>query len=136
MTDEAAGDTQVSDQALARAPYTAGEVDAAVRRLLQPGCLAHAEQIVAHAAPSLQAVLAQALRSGGWFSEAHETQVAAVAQIEDEHERTRAVSALLEEETHLGMLVGVAVGFELAHQLELARQRGHVPDTTAEDGLS
>ena len=45
------------------------------------------------------------------------------------NERIRAVRTLLAEETRLGMLVGVAVGFELAREL------GEMPETptTQED---
>jgi len=38
--------------------------------------------------------------------------------VEDQQERTTAVRVLLAEETRLGMLVGVAVGLELARELE------------------
>ncbi len=111
-------------------PYTAAEVDAAVQALRDPARLVHAQEIVTHAAPSLQGILAQALQEGGWFSQAHEQQVAqAVAQV-DEIERSRAVSTLVAEETRLGMLVGVAVGFELAHQLRSSRDgEGQTPQS-------
>ncbi len=46
-------------------------------------------------------------------------------------ERVRAVQTMLAEETRLGMLVGVAVGFELAR--ELAREPGAGSQTTLED---
>jgi len=102
--------------------YTAAEVDAAVQVLGDPARMAHAQEVVTHAAPSLQHILVDALAQGGWFSEAHDQQVSQAACLSDEHERLRAVSALLAEETRLGMLVGVAVGFELAHQLQQARE--------------
>ena len=38
---------------------------------------------------------------------------------EEEGERTAALRTLLAEETRVGMLVGVAVGWELARELEL-----------------
>src|SRR5204863_3398145 len=47
--------------------YTAEEVDVAVARLNEPGRLRHAEEVVTHAAPSLQRVLDEALHEGGFF---------------------------------------------------------------------
>jgi hypothetical protein len=98
--------------------YTAEEVDAAVARLSEPGRLRHAEEVVTHAAPSLQRVLNEALHEGGFFGEAHEAQVAGAVAEADEAERARRVSTLVAEETRLGMLIGVAVGFALAHELQ------------------
>lgn len=98
--------------------YTAEEVDAAVAALSDPGRLEHAQEIVTHAAPGLQRVLTAALHEGGWFGQAHEAQLAAVVGEQEGEARMRAVRTLLAEETRLGMLVGVAVGFELARELE------------------
>jgi hypothetical protein len=98
--------------------YTAEEVDAAVARLSEPGRLRHAEEVVTHAAPSLQRVLNQALDEGGFFGEAHEGAVAAAASEPDAAERAVRVRTLLADETRLGMLIGVAVGFALAHELQ------------------
>jgi hypothetical protein len=97
--------------------YTAEEVDAAVARLTEPGRLKHAQEVVTHAAPSLQRVLNEALDDGGFFGEAHEGEVSKAVREADEAERARRVRTLVAEETRLGMLVGVAVGFELAHEL-------------------
>jgi hypothetical protein len=97
--------------------YTAEEVDAAVAALSVEGRFGHAQEIVTHAAPGLQRVLTQALHDGGWFGTAHEAQVVQAAGAADEEERRRAVRTLVAEETRLGMLVGVAVGLELAHEL-------------------
>jgi hypothetical protein len=44
--------------------------------------------------------------------------VRAAAEPEDPGERARAVATLVAEETRVGMLVGVAVGYELAHELQ------------------
>ena len=41
---------------------------------------------------------------------------------EDPAERARAVATLVAEETRVGMLVGVAVGYELARQLQRPAQ--------------
>jgi hypothetical protein len=101
--------------------YTAEEVDAAVGALAQPERFGHAQEIVTHAAPGLQRVLGQALQQGGWFGEAHHAQLAQTAAIEDPSERLQAIQALVAEETRLGMLVGVSVGFELARELAARR---------------
>jgi hypothetical protein len=99
--------------------FTAEQVDAAVEALTaEPDRFSHAQDVVTHAAPGLQRILDEALHSGGWFSEAHDGQVARVAAVEDATERTGAVRTLLAEETRLGMLVGVAVGLELARELD------------------
>ena len=98
--------------------YTADEVDAAVARLSEPGRLRHAEEVVTHAAPSLQRVLNEALHEGGFFGEAHEGQIVGIIQEPDDVERARRVRTLIAEETRLGMLIGVAVGFALAHELQ------------------
>ena len=101
--------------------YTAEEVDRAVEALSDADRFAHAQDIVAHAAPGLQRVLDEALRSGGWFGEALDKQISGAALQEDPSVRLGAVRSLVDEETQLGMLVGVAVGLELAR--ELAAQR-------------
>ena len=97
--------------------YTAEQVDAAVQALGDAARFGHAQEIVTHAAPGLQKVLNEALAEGGWFGSAHEAQVAHAALEDDPDERLRAVRTLVAEETRLGMLVGVAVGLELAEEL-------------------
>ncbi|HEX8158111.1 MAG TPA: hypothetical protein VF526_12070 [Solirubrobacteraceae bacterium] len=101
--------------------YTAAEVDAAVEALCDPDRFGHAQAIVTHAAPGLQRVLGAALEEGGWFDEAHDSQLAKAVAAEDPQERVQLVHALLSEETRLGMLVGVSVGFELARELAARR---------------
>lgn len=101
-----------------RPTYTADQVDAAVEALTRPGALDHAQEVVVHAAPSLQRVLNEALHAGGYFGEAHEQQVRKAVEAEDILERDRALRTLLVEESRLAMLVGVSVGFELARELE------------------
>jgi hypothetical protein len=98
--------------------YTAAEVDAAVAEISDPERIRHAQEVVAHLAPQLQRILAIALEEGGYFGNAHEAQVRRVAGEPDPDERERAVSTMIAEETRLGMLVGVAIGFELAHELQ------------------
>ena len=97
--------------------YTAEEVDAAVAALTDPGRLDHAQEVITHAAPGLQRVLAAALEEGGWFGGAHEDQLRKAVADVDAEARVTAVRVLLAEETRLGMLVGAAVGFELAREL-------------------
>jgi hypothetical protein len=104
--------------------YSAEEVDAAVAALASPERFAHAQEIVTHAAPSLQRVLDEALAEGGWFGGAHEAQVTNAAAADDPQERLRAVRTLVAEETRLGMLVGVAVGLELAQELMRSHDTG------------
>jgi hypothetical protein len=110
--------------------YTAAEVDAALAALVEPGRLAHAQDVVVHAAPALQRVLAEALAEGGWFGEAHDAEVSRIAGEAEQAERAIAVSTLVAEQTRLGMFVGVAVGFELAHELA----RGREPDADEAGG--
>jgi hypothetical protein len=110
------------------AAYTAAEVDAAMQALSEPERLAHAQEVVTHAAPALQRMLADALHAGGWFGSAHDAEVSRVAGEPDPRERVRAVDTLIAEQARLGMFVGVAVGFELAREL----RRAHDGDAGAE----
>jgi hypothetical protein len=97
--------------------YTDAELDAAIAELTEPTRLRDAQDVVMRAAPSLQRVLAAAIAEGGWFDAAHEAAVREAAAEGDAEMRLRAVKTLLAEETRLGMLVGVAVGFELSRTL-------------------
>lgn len=94
------------------------ELAAAVERLSNPDRFREAEAIVSAAAPGLQSVLVTALGSGGWFGESHQAETLKAATIPDEDQRLTAVRSLLTEETHLGMMVGVAVGWALRRELE------------------
>jgi hypothetical protein len=97
--------------------FTDAEVDAALEALSEPERFGAAEGRVSRIAPQLQRILADALHSGGWY-EAHEAEVLKAATTPDDEARLTAVRTLLAEETRLGMLVGVAVGWELARELE------------------
>jgi hypothetical protein len=98
--------------------FTAEQVDAAVATLSSdPERFVHAQEIVTHAAPGLQRVLNEALQAGGWFGEAHEAQITGVAATPEGPERESALRVLIAEETRLSMLVGVAIGLELAREL-------------------
>lgn len=98
--------------------YSDAEIEAAVAALSDAERLRVAQELVARAAPQLQHVLEQALAAGGWFGDAHEQAVRAAAGEEEPARRAQAIGTLVAEETRLGMLVGVAVGFELARTLE------------------
>ena len=100
------------------ARFTDEELQQAIESLLEPGRFRAAEERVARAAPQLQRVLAGALSEGGWFDSSHEESLARAAAKEDLQERITALRTLLAEETRLGMMVGVAVGWELARELE------------------
>lgn len=73
---------------------------------------------MARIAPQLQRILAVALQEGGWFDEAHQSEVLKAATRPDPDERITAVRGLLAEETRIGMMVGVAVGLELAREVD------------------
>jgi hypothetical protein len=100
-----------------RREYTDAEVDAAVAALSDPDRLAQAQRVVELSAPALQQILNQALAEENWFDTAHQQQVLEAAGKADIEERLHAVRLLLAEETRVAMLIGVAVGFELAHEL-------------------
>jgi hypothetical protein len=100
--------------------YSEEQLDAAVEALADAERFRDAERIVAGAAPKLQKVLASALASGGWFGQSQEAEVLKAATTPGEEERVTAVRTLLVEETRMGMMVGVAVGWAL-HE-ELSRQ--------------
>ena len=97
---------------------TDGELEAAIERLADAERFSEAEQIVARAAPQLQKVLAAALAEGGWFGESHNAETLKAATVPDPDERLTAIRALLAEEARMGMMVGVAVGWALAEELQ------------------
>jgi hypothetical protein len=98
--------------------YTDAELDAAIAAITDPQRLHEAQNLVLRTAPALQRALAMALEEGGWFGAGHEQAIREASGGEDAGERLRAVRTLLAEETRLGMLVGVAIGFELARELQ------------------
>ena len=112
--------------------YTDAELDAAIGALQDPDRLRAGQELVMRAAPSLQRVLGAALAEGGWFDSAAAQAVREATGDADPEARVRAVRTLMAEETRLGMLVGVAVGFELARELEGTPGPQH-PDPDQED---
>jgi hypothetical protein len=97
--------------------FSDAEIDAAVRTLSEPGRLEEAQQIVAAAAPQLQGILDEALEAAEWYGSAHRAAVLDAAGKPDVDERLAAVHRLIVEETRVSMMIGVAVGYELAHTL-------------------
>lgn len=95
------------------------QLEAAIAAINDPERLKQAQDLVTRAAPGLQQVLNSALSEGGWFDTAHNAAVREALSHEDPDLRLRAVRTLFAEETRLSMLVGVAVGVELARELGL-----------------
>lgn len=103
---------------------TDAEIDAALEALTDPLRLRRAEERVTAIAPQLQHILGRALEEGGWFDEAHNSQLRKAAATPDADDRLTAVRTLLAEETRIGMLIGVAVGWELARELDREPDEG------------
>jgi hypothetical protein len=101
-----------------RRTYSDDEVDAAIQALSEPGRLEEAQRIVADRAPQLQQILNRALHDSDWFGQAHRQAVRQAVASDDPDERADAVHRLVSEETRITMLVGVAAGLELAHELQ------------------
>jgi hypothetical protein len=97
--------------------YSDEQIDAAIEAISDPAVFRESERHVAQAAPKLQRILAEALGAGGWFGESHESEVLKAATMPDDEARLAAVRTLLAEETRIGMMVGVAVGWALAERL-------------------
>lgn len=100
--------------------YSDAELDAALTAIAAPGRLSDAQDVVLRTVPSLQRLLASVLAGGGWFDSGHAEAVRAAAAAETPSDREREVQTLVAEETRLGMMVGVAIGFELARELNRA----------------
>ena len=97
--------------------HSDAEIDAAIEALSDPRRLEEAQRLVQAKAPQLQRILDQALESADWFGSAHQAEVLRAAGTADPDDRVAAVQMLVAEETRLSMLVGVAVGYELAQML-------------------
>jgi hypothetical protein len=100
------------------------QVEAAVRALSDPERFEGAERLLSAAAPQLQRILVHALNEGGWFGAAHQSEVRSAAAEQDEDTRVARIETLLAEETRMGMLVGVAVGWQLAGELGNPKDTG------------
>jgi hypothetical protein len=101
----------------ARRAYSDAEVEAAIEALADPARLEEAQRLVGANAPGLQRILNEALAAAEWFGSAHQAAVLEAAGKPDVDERLAAVRTLIAEETGVSMLIGVAVGYELAHVL-------------------
>lgn len=98
--------------------YSDAELEAALAALADRDRFREAEALVARAAPQLGQILAEALADGGWFAESHSDEVTKAAGEPDDAARLTAIRTLLAEETRMGMLVGVAIGWALANELQ------------------
>jgi hypothetical protein len=107
---------------VAAPPYSDEQISAAVQALSEPGRLDEAQRIVAARAPQLQQILNEALHAADWFGSAHDEQVLRAAGTADPDERLTSVKTLIAEETRISMLIGVAVGLELARQLRYTQE--------------
>ncbi len=103
--------------------YSDAELDAAIAALSDPERFKAAEARVMRAAPQLQQVLDEAMASsGGLLDTVQAQQIREAAGHADPADRMAAISRLMAEEARLGMFVGVAVGWELALELDLNRK--------------
>jgi hypothetical protein len=100
-----------------RRAYSDAEVEAAIEVLADPARLEEAQRMVSANAPGIQRILNEALQAADWFGSAHQAAVLEAAGKADVEERLTAVRTLIAEETGVSMLIGVAVGYELAHEL-------------------
>ena len=97
--------------------HSDADIDAAIEALSDPRRLEAAQRLVTARAPQLQRILDEALASADWYGSAHQAEVLKAAGRPDPDERVAAVRNLVEEETRVSMLIGVAVGYELAQIL-------------------
>lgn len=101
----------------ARRAYSDAEVEAAIQALSDPARLEEAQRTVEANAPGIQRILNEALQAADWFGSAHQAAVLEAAGKPSVDDRMTAVRTLVAEETSVSMLIGVAVGYELAHEL-------------------
>jgi hypothetical protein len=100
-----------------RRKYSDEELEAAMQALSEPDRLEDAQRVVSRSAPALQRIFDQALHSAEWYGSARRAEVVRAAGVADPDERMEAVGRLIDEESRVSMMIGVTVGFELAHQL-------------------
>jgi hypothetical protein len=104
------------------APHSDDDIEAAIQALMEPGRLERAQRTAAAVAPQLQTILNSALNESEYFGSAHREQVLQAAGVADPDARVDAVLRLISEETRIAMLIGVAVGMELAAELGHSRE--------------
>src|SRR3954449_12855048 len=100
---------------MARRTYSDAEVEAAIAAISDPARLEAAQRLVTERAPQLQQILYQALHDSDWFGQAHRQ---AIRQALSDPDAEDAVHRLIAEETRITLLIGVAAGLELEHELE------------------
>ncbi len=88
-----------------------------MQALSQPDRLEDAQRAVSNHAPALQRIFNQVLESAEWYGSARRAEVVRAAGVADPDERMSAVGRLIDEESRVSMMIGVTVGFELAHEL-------------------
>ena len=101
----------------ARRAYSDADVEAAIQALSDPARLEEAQRMVGANAPGIQRILNEALQAADWFGSAHQAAVLEAAGKPDVDERLTAVRTLSPRRRTSSMLIGVAVGYELAHEL-------------------
>lgn len=104
---------------MARDYVTQAELEAALQALQVPGRFDTAERLVRQVAPGLHRILLDALASGGWNAADDAREIDRALAAGDAPGVRDALGSLLGEQTRLAMLVGVAVGMELARELDL-----------------
>ena len=89
-----------------------------MQALSDPARLEDAQRVVAsRGARRCRRSSSSALEAAEWFGSAHRAQVMEATGQEDPRSAWTPSSALIAEETRVSMLIGVAVGYELAHVL-------------------
>jgi hypothetical protein len=101
----------------------AAQVEEILQQLAEPQGFDAIEDRLESIAPQLQQLLDGALSAGGWFDDAHESVVLKTATNPDQEARIAELRNFVLEQTRLGMLVGVAVGWEIAERLEARRSQ-------------
>lgn len=107
-----------------RNEYTEEQVAEAVESISDADSVREAERVISQAAPQIQRILGEALAAGGWFDESHDSEVLRVATLPDQDERLTAVRTLLAEEARIATMIGAAIGWSLARELEKANPEG------------
>jgi hypothetical protein len=106
-------------RSMSPAHITQTQLEAALTALQTPGRFDTAERLLAQIAPGLQGILNEALRTGGWHEGSSAEQIERALFGADSKQARETLANMLVEETRLAMLVGVAVGIELARELRL-----------------
>lgn len=101
--------------------FTQEDLEAIIAELGEAAGFDAIEARLDSVAPQLQKLLDGALSAGGWFDDAHESMVLKTATLPDQDQRIAELRNFVLEQTRLGMLVGVAVGWEIAERLESRR---------------